>query len=158
VTYRDETRVVIDDLHAWEELRYGLAALAQVARAVAAEEPKTGRPPARPEHAFVKALADVFRDYTGKEPTVTRNAYADTGRDRIAGRFATFVKAVENFMIAEIARRVGTIRDSPDATNPMFSEAQARDLAERYRLRSLVSVISEVVRARSSVESKNPGE
>jgi hypothetical protein len=94
---------------------------------------KSGRLADEPDHRFVERLAAFYVSATGKTPKRATNYLGANHKERAAGHFARFVKAVDDEMARQIIERL-TAQSLP------IEMAQVE--AARFRLKGIDSLIT----------------
>jgi hypothetical protein len=117
-------------------LRNDLKRLGKKAQWLAEEERvgKSGRVASFPEHRFVERLAALYVTATGKVPTRATNYSGTDHRKRTAGKFALFVKAVDDEIARQIVDRL--------MAQSICTAKEAQAEAAKYRLVGIDSLVA----------------
>jgi hypothetical protein len=144
--FRREWAFTFGEHAAFTGFRGGLAALAAVVKTLSKTERigERGKPERRPEHLFIRSLANLYSEYTGQRPT---RAVSDAGKDqrsRAIGHFAVFVKAVDDEMQKQLKECL--VRPASEG-GPLvtMTKGEAEDEAKKYIIDGIDSLIAAVV-------------
>jgi hypothetical protein len=133
--YRETPRSFNDPAD-FDLLRNDLKRLKTKAKWLAAEERvgESGRLANEPDHRFVEQLAALYVSATGKTPKRATNYLGANHRERAAGHFARFVKAVDDEIFRQIVERL--------TAQSVCTTEMAQAEAERFRLKGIDSLVT----------------